>query len=68
MQKNTSMFIPLILALAIMLTAFPLLSVGKSVTTDLSISGTTATCSVSVRPEHFVSTKLLRSKRGKHTR
>ena len=47
MQKIIVTLIPILLSAALFIT----MGVGRSITSNLSISGTTATCSVSVRPE-----------------
>ena len=51
MQKIIAVLKPTLLAVILLVGSISLLGVGKSITTDLAISGTTATCSVSVRPE-----------------
>ena len=56
MQKIMMTVVPILLSVVLTLTSFPIDRVGKSVTSDLSISGTTATCSVSVRPEKSTDT------------
>ncbi|MBO4678504.1 MAG: hypothetical protein J5626_02445 [Lachnospiraceae bacterium] len=51
MQKLMMAIMPVVLTVVLTFTSIVPLGVGKSVTSDMSISGTTATCSVSVRPE-----------------
>ena len=51
MQKTISIAMSIVLSLVIAVSSISILKVGKSVTTDLSMSGTTATCFVNVRSE-----------------
>ncbi len=51
MQKTLKFVLPVMLAMVLLIASFPALRATKSISADLSISGTTATCTVNVRPE-----------------